>query len=299
VSTTLHDAPPPGPRPSRHRGDRVRTTVRGFGEAFITVGVVLLLFVVYQLYWTDVVSAGKQAGATTALEQTWAGGDNPIIAAPTGGQQRTSSHSVAQGDGFAKMYIPSFGADYQFTVLEGTDAGTLATGPGHYQGTAFPGEPGNFAVAGHRVGNGAPFNDLNLLRSCDAILTETATTWYVYRVLPMADEVTGWSAGRGGQDPSCTGADGEASPLTPLGGAYTGVVGREIVDPSTVEVIAPVPDNPGANPSNAHVVPMLTLTTCEPQFSARQRMIIHAVLVQTWHKDGSAQGTLPPELAKS
>ncbi len=291
MSTTLNDAPGRSP----HRGDRVRTAVRGAGEAFITLGVVLLLFVVYQLYWTDVVSAGKQADATTALDQQWAGADKPVIAAPAdAGPQRTSSYSVAQGEGFAKMYIPSFGADYQFTVLEGTDPATLEAGPGHYEGTALPGQAGNFSVAGHRVGNGAPFNDLDLLQSCDAIVTETADAWYVYRVLPMADEVDGWSAGRGAQ-PSCTGADGEADPVTPLGGDYTRVVGRDIVEPSRGDVIAPVPESPGASPS----VAILTLTTCEPRFSARQRMIIHAVLVQTREKAGSPPGQLPPELAVS
>lgn len=302
MSTTLDEAPTPSPRPSRHRGDRVRTAVRGVGEVLITVGLVLLLLVVYEVYWTDVVSAGKQQDATTALDQVWAGGDNPVItapaapAAPVTGQQRTATSSVAPGQGFAKMRIPSFGPDYQFTVLEGTGEDTLAVGPGHYTGTAFPGEPGNFAVAGHRVGKGAPFNDLDLLKSCDSIIVETAGSWFVYRVLPMGDEVAGWAGGKGSTDPLCTGRSGENTPVTPLGGAYTGVVGQEIVAPSQSQVIAPVPNNPGAVPSPADSAALLTLTTCHPRFSAEQRLIIHAVLVKTWAKDGSARGQLPPEI---
>ena len=59
------------------------------------------------------------------------------------------------------MYIPSLGQDYH--VHRSSRAPTtadLAIGPGHYTGSALPGQPGDFAVAGHRVGQGAPFNDL-------------------------------------------------------------------------------------------------------------------------------------------
>lgn len=302
MTTTIDGATAQGP-PSpgaRHPGDRIRTTIRSVGELFITVGVVLLLFVVYELYWTDVVSAGKQATATSALDQEWAAGDNPLIAAPvvpaTPGGQRTTDVSVPLGDGFAKMYVPSFGSDFEFTVLEGTSEETLAIGPGHYEGTAFPGQPGNFSVAGHRVGKGAPFNDLDLLASCDAVVVETAVSWFVYRVLPMADEVAGWSGGRGASDPSCAAPDGEGTAVAPLGGDYAQVVGREIVDPSQGEVIAPVPGRPEVNPAGDQAAALLTLTTCHPRFSAQQRMIIHANLVHTWDKADLAAGALPPEL---
>jgi sortase A len=298
VSTALDDAPPPGPRPSRHRGDRVRTGVRSLGELLITVGMVLLLFVVYELYWTDLVSAGKQSDVTTALDQEWANGDNPTIATPVVGQERTGQSTVALGAGFAKLYVPSFGSDYQFTVVEGTTQEALAVGPGHYAGTAFPGQPGNFAVAGHRVGQGAPFNDLDLLQSCDSIITETADTWYVYRVLPMSEEVDGWGAGKGATDASCTGTADNDAAVAPLGGAYTGVVGRQIVDPSQGDVISPVPGDAAAAPTGADAVSLLTLTTCHPRYSARQRMIIHAVMVKQYPKSASAPGAVPPEMAK-
>ncbi len=304
MTSTLDDRPDPAPPPPRGTGDRVRTAVRSLGEVLVTIGVVLLLFVAYELYWTDVVSAGKQAAATDTLNQEWSRGDNPLIAAPSdpgspaapAGQERTSTYSVALGDGFAKLHIPSFGADYQFTILQGTSQDTLATGPGHYEGTAFPGQSGNFSVAGHRVGKGAPFNDLDLLHSCDAVVVETAQDWYVYRVLPMADEVAGWAGGRGRTEPSCTGGDGESGPVVPLGGDYAGVVGREVVYPSQSDVIAPVPDKPGATPVTGNAGSLLTLTTCTPRYSAEQRMIIHAVLVRKLAKGAGPAGQLPPEL---
>lgn len=40
-------------------------------------------------------------------------------------------------------------------------------------------------MAGHRVGKGAPFNDLGALEACDAVVVETKQEWVTYRVLPM------------------------------------------------------------------------------------------------------------------
>jgi sortase A len=296
VSTLLHDRPPAGARPSRHRGDRVRTIVSALGELLITLGMVVLLFVVYELYWTNLVSADKQSGATSALDQQWSTGQDPTIATTGDGQTRTGQGSVPLGQGFAKLYVPSFGSDYQFTVVEGTTQDDLAIGPGHYVGTALPGQPGDFAVAGHRVGQGAPFNDLDLLQSCDSIITETADTWSVYRVLPMSQEVAGWSTGKGASDPRCAGTTGADVAVGPLGGAYSGVVGREIVDPSQGNVIAPVPGNAAITPTGADEASLLTLTTCTPRYTANQRLIIHAVLVKKYPKSGSAPGVKPPEM---
>ncbi|MGZ4521376.1 MAG: class E sortase [Mycobacteriaceae bacterium] len=269
-------------------GHRLLRTIEVLGESLITLGVVMLLFVVYEVYWTDVVSAGRQRDVTSALDREWAGApaaDDPTV----GGQRRTTKSSVPDGQGFAKLSVPRFGSDYHFTVLEGTSTAALEAGPGHYTGTAFPGEPGNFSVAGHRVGKGAPFNDLDQLNSCDAIILETDTSWSVYRVLPMASEVVGWSTGRG-TAPACSAS---TTAVTPPGGVYSGVAGREIVNPSDGAVIAPVPGKAGATVDPKDQLALLTLTTCDPQFSAEHRMIIHATLVRSMPKSGSA---VPPEM---
>jgi sortase A len=89
---------------------------------------------------------------------------------------------------------------------------------------AMPGEPGNVAVAGHRVGKGSPFLDLDQLRPGDPIVVETADAWYEYRVL--GDPQSG--------DLSVT---------------VDGVPGRQIVDPSAIGVIAPVPGQPERRPA--------------------------------------------------
>lgn len=268
MSHTL--APVRGEPPRRGRTEPVRTAIRGVGELLLTAGLVVLLFVFYEAYVTDLFSAKRQQQATAKLDDTWQNGRGPV-------------DRLIKGVGIAKMYVPAFGRDFVFTVLEGTDEGTLAAGPGHYQGTASPGQLGNFAVAGHRVGKGSPFNSLDLLSSCEQIVIETADRWYVYRVLPLQGEAATWAAEKKAQ-PRCRGVE-------PLDSPYGNVMGKAIVLPSQVEVIASVPGQPGKKPPKA----LITLTTCHPQFSASQRLIIHGILVRSLPKrDGERPIELTP-----
>ncbi|MGY1744894.1 class E sortase [Blastococcus sp. SYSU D00695] len=219
-------------------GDLVRTGVRGVGQALLTLGFVLLLFVVYELYVTDLLADQAQEELSGELRDEWDGGSAATPAPIT----------PEAGEPFAFLHIPGLGAGWNRAVVEGTGQDELAEGPGHYVGTALPGEQGNFAVAGHRVGRGSPFLDLDQLRPGDPIVVETADAWYVYRVL--------------------------GDPAT---GDFTGgpVPGQQIVTPSDVSVISPTPlAPPEAPPSGAY----LTLTTCHPKYSARQRLIVHAFL---------------------
>jgi len=269
-----------------------RTVVRTVGEVLITLGMVVLLFVVYELYITNIFAAQKQANATSTLDKEW-----DTVTGGTGGGQRTNHYDVTDGQGFAKLYIPALGRDFHFTVIEGVTQPDLAIGPGHYPGTALPGQPGNMAIAGHRVGEGAPFDDLGLVQSCDAIVVETQTDWYVYRMLPMAGEVASWATTKG-RTTQCAGPDGEGR-VNPLTGLYAKTVGQEIVLPTESDVVAPVPHFPGATLSAGQEVSLLTLTTCNPKFSAAQRMIIHAVLVKDWKKDPANPDQSPPELKET
>ncbi len=278
-------AQPPAPA----QRDTTRTVVRTAGEVLLTLGMVVLLFVVYQLWITDIFSAQKQATATSQLNQEW----DTVL----GGSQRTNHYDLADGHGIAKLYIPSFGQDYVYTVIEGTNDNDLATGPGHYVGTALPGQPGDMAIAGHRVSHGAPFSDLGILQSCDAIVIESDADWYVYRVLPMSDEVSGWATGRG-QSAQCDGPDGE-SKVAPLTGPYAQTAGREIVLPSQGDVVAPIPHHYGVQLPAGQMLPLLTLTTCNPKFSSAQRMVLHAVLVKDWKKDAADPTKLPPEMKET
>jgi len=287
-------------RPPR---DPVRTTVRGLGQLLITAGVVVLLFVVYEVWVTNLFGEQKQAQATAALDRLWASEndvvtapDQAVVTRPGGGTvvvtapgqddpHRQRHYDTTEGAGFAKMYIPSFGADFVLTVIEGTQQADLYAGPGHYEGTQYPGEPGNFSLAGHRVNKGAPFDDLGLLHSCDAIVVETVDDWYVYRVLPMQEETATWATT---QHPHCAGVRVQT-------GQYAGVYGRKITSPDDFPVVLPVPGvNNTVVPANAES--LITLTTCHPKFSDRQRMIIHGILVKTYPKKA---GFLPPQLQET
>lgn len=224
----------------------LRTAVRGMGQALITVGLVLLLFVVYEVWVTDEINEGRQSELTQDLRQRWESGADPLR---TPGRSGSGVAELPLGEGFAFIRIPRFGPEYVRVILEGTDEDKLTEGPGHYAGSALPGELGNLALAGHRNGSGAPFLDLDQLEAGDAIIIETSDTWFVYRMLddPVARE-------------------GRADP--------DGIPGRRIVDPGAVEVVEPVPGQPEAVPTRR----LMTLTTCHPRFSNAQRLIIHAEL---------------------
>ncbi len=265
----------------------------------------MLLFVVYELWVTNVFGEQKQSAAAAALEKLW----EPTGAVTTSGTQvvvtsagatvvvtdpeqltvdpaeRQPHYQTLAGAGFARMYVPAFGPDFQLTIIEGTDENDLYAGPGHYSDTELPGQPGNFAMAGHRVNKGAPFNDLGLLKSCDAIVVETQDDWFVYRVLPMQDEAASWAATA---QPHCADVPAQT-------GQYSGVYGREITSPSDYAQVLPVPHvNSSTVPPNAER--LITLTTCNPKFSDRERMIIHGILVKSYAK---APNFLPPELSES
>ncbi|WP_236808358.1 class E sortase [Amycolatopsis albispora] len=271
--------PESGPVSTAERTDpRWRTAVRTTGEVLITLGIVVLLFVTYELVVTDWFSAEKQADAEARLDDRWA---EP---------QRQLHLDPADGEAFARLYIPAFGPDYRFTIQEGVGPDALEVGPGHYKGTAWPGEPGNFAVAGHRVGKGAPFNDLDLLNSCDAIVVETSTDFFVYRMLPKQEELAGWAEGRG-RDPKCAGV-----PTLRDLPDYEETVGRRIVTPDRGDAVAPVPYRAHSLTPPVGRAPLVTLTTCHPQFSDRERLIIHGALVKQLAK---APGAGYPELLKA
>ncbi|HEX4226467.1 MAG TPA: class E sortase, partial [Pseudonocardiaceae bacterium] len=309
-----HDEPDDEPRSSRppaaSGGRRAYTVFRSIGELCLTAGMVVLLFVVYEVYVTNIFSAQKQSTATQQLNQQW----------NSAGTARSTHFNVADGQGVAKMFIPALGVDYQFTVIEGTTQADLAIGPGHYTGTALPGQPGNFAVAGHRVGEGDPFNDIDLVQPCDAIVVETQSDWYVYRMLPLKNQRDDWNPA---SNPLCNGPNGDAK-VKPLGGAYGQTDGQEIVLPTEGDVIAPVPhcastklSSAQVDPSNnnSDVVPtagcpasdisagqeasLMTMTTCNPKFSDVQRLIVHSVLVKDWQKDPAHPNYTPPELKET
>lgn len=226
---TVHEDTRPARRPTP-----LASALGVLGELLITLGVFLALFVAWQLWWTDVVAVREQQDLIEDLDWVAPVGepaaddprrydDPPVLAEP------------AETETFATLRVPRWGEDYVRTISQGTSRAKVldVLGIGHYAGTAMPGDVGNFALAGHRVTYGKPFNRVEELAVGDPLVVQTPDAWYVYRV---------------------TGAD--------------------VVWPRQVEVIAPVPGDPEAQPSER----VMTLTTCHPMFSARQRYVVYALL---------------------
>lgn len=255
------------------------------GEVLVTLGVVLALFVVYQVWWTDLGAARAQSAADAELDQRWGGQDNPRGRGTGVDDGDPGLSGLADGTAFARLYIPAFGSDYRFAVVSGTSDAALETGPGHYTETQGPGEPGNFAVAGHRVGRGSPFNDLDALRSCDALVYATADRWLVYRVLPVDAPDRASARARAAECLPTDLADRATS------GMYEGMSGVSVVRPEDVWVIDAVPGR--AEPASPDLLPLATLTTCHPQYSAAERLVVHAVLERS---EARVPGELPAEL---
>lgn len=242
------------------------------GELLLTAGVVLLLFVFYEAFWTNIVSGRLQDEVDTSLAESWgkgsgATGDEPVVPNPT------------LGEGFARVNLPALDAAY--AVVEGTRNEDLRAGPGHYPDTQMPGEPGNFALAGHRIGTGAVFQYLDRLDACDAVVVETESQWITYRVLPLETS----SADRRAVAASCLSPEQTDRVAD---GDYAQVHGRHITTPDDVAVVNPLPGAPWVEPGPA-LESILTLTTCHPLFSNAERMIVHAVRVESIPKSAGVE----------
>ncbi|MET9275275.1 class E sortase [Kribbella sp. NPDC003557] len=147
----------------------MRGVVRGLGIVFLVVGAGLLGWVGWQYFGTGVVSNQKMGEAEGALREDWTKPSPAPVTPPA-------------GKAFVLLRIPKFGADWEKPVVEGVDADDLARGIGHYPHTQLPGQPGNFAIAGHRVTHGSPFRKLLELEKGDQVVVETADAVYTYEL---------------------------------------------------------------------------------------------------------------------
>lgn len=151
-----------------------RRTVGVVGELLITAGVIVMLFVGYQLVWTNLQADRAANAQSDELEQRWGerSPEDPEFDLP-----------LKNGKAFALLRIPRLGDNYRVPIVEGVSLEDLAQGVGHYPATALPGEIGNFSVAGHRATNGEPFAYLDQVNTGDDVVVETGTTWYTYKVI--------------------------------------------------------------------------------------------------------------------
>ncbi|KRV47339.1 hypothetical protein AQ490_07700 [Wenjunlia vitaminophila] len=153
------------------------------GELFITLGVLMLLFVGYQLWWTNVIAHRAANAAARDLEEKWRESD---------GEREPGAFDA--GEGFAIIYIPKL--DVKTPIAEGIDKHkVLDKGMvGHYSGnlkSAMPWDKkGNFALAGHRNTHGEPFRYVNKLEPGDPIVVETQDHYYVYEMTSILPQTS-------------------------------------------------------------------------------------------------------------
>jgi len=251
---------PSRPRRPRRRSRALAVTLRSasvLGELMVTAGVLIVLFLVWQLLWTDVVADRAQAAIVQQVESTWtAPPDTTIPQVQRHTDDPPPEPAPVEGKVWATIYVPRFGKHYVRPVAEGIDKTTVLDklGVGHYPTTQMPGELGNFAVAGHRTTFVKPFAQIAEIRKGDAIVFRTKTTWYVYRA---TDHLVVW--------------------------------------PGQVGVLSPVPDDGWqvTQPTGPLTKRYLTMTSCHPKVWGVKRYVQHGVL-SYWAPVSSG---VPPELA--
>lgn len=235
-------------KPERQPLGVVRGTIRTFGELCITAGLIMILFVVWQLWWTDIEANRDNENLASTLVTQWK--DNPRDKLPDDPDTPVVAQTPEENKAFGIMYVPRFGDDYYRTIAEGVQLEPVLNrmGMGHYPSTARPGEVGNFAMAGHRVTYGKPLNLIAEMRPGDPVVIQTQEGFYTYTMRNF-----------------------------------------EIILPDATEVLAPVP----AFPEYKGKERLMTLTACNPMFSARERYVIYAELTE-WRP--ASEG--PPDAIK-
>lgn len=238
----------------------------GIGRTLITAGVILLLFVAYQLWGTgihtraaqsdlrDEFSEGMAALASAdegepdaatptstlpELEGGW--GDGKGLGAAFGLTRRQIQDAEAPqpSESAGRINIPAIGSEWWY--VEGVDLAWLRDGPGHFPGTRWPGQEGNAALAGHRTTYGAPFHRIDELEPGDEILVETIQGEFRYEVMSRAELAESMPV-------EVTPADADEANF--------------IIDPADSWILDDYGDN------------RITLMACHPKYSADERIVV-------------------------
>ncbi len=185
---SLADPARSGAGPARASAPAKITVVGVLGELLITAGVVVMLFLGWYVWLDDLISGTEQQAAGVEvqqqLQQEWERSEGITDRPAIDNGEPVVAEPPADGEVFATLIVPRFGADWVRPIAGGIDLRTVLNnrqiGVGHYPDTQMPGEMGNFAIAAHRTTFGAPFAEIAELRVGDLIYVETADGWYEY-----------------------------------------------------------------------------------------------------------------------
>ena len=244
---------------------RVRT-----GRAFVALGIgfglaasSILGYAAWELWGTnsheanaqaelrEVYEAAVPASPTTAASEpdgAAATTDEPVAEEPEellpGGVEARlmAARFPDDGDALAVIEVPTI--DLIKFVMRDVSVEALRSGPGHYEGTVRPGFDGNSALAGHRTTYGAPFGRVDELEPGDQIVVSTKDGRFTYEVM----------------DPTVAYAGFEEE-IDEFG------LGFVVVDPDDTWIVGDFGDS------------RLTLTSCHPELTSRDRIVVTARLV--------------------
>ncbi|WP_030805933.1 class E sortase [Streptomyces sp. NRRL F-2799] len=170
-----------GGGPPRGQGPIARA-VSFLGELLITAGVVLGLFVVYSLWWTNVVADRHADRQADRVRDHWA-------------NSATGPGALDTKDGIGFLHVPAM-RNGAVLVEKGTSTDVLDEGvAGYYTEPAkavlpMTGKKGNFTLAAHRDGHGAKFHNIDKVHEGDPVVFETKDKWYVYKVYSILPETS-------------------------------------------------------------------------------------------------------------
>ncbi|MEU3981592.1 class E sortase [Streptomyces sp. NPDC026672] len=176
------DMPDAGAPPGRRRPGPIALAVSFLGELLITAGLVLGLFVVYSLWWTNVVADRAADRQGDKVRDHWA-------------EQDTGPGALDTKDGIGFLHVPAM-RNGDVLVEKGTSTEILNDGvAGYYTDPVkaklpMSGGEGNFTLAAHRDGHGAKFHNIDKLRKGDPIVFETKDKWYVYKTYAVLAETS-------------------------------------------------------------------------------------------------------------
>ena len=284
-NTALGVKQPGGKVPFRY------TALDGLLDISLSIVLVVGMLLVWNQWWTNVEGAQANEARQAELHATF---DDEIVSKPApfgvASDLGIPLDQLRGGQAFARVMIPALNQyeedhDWQFAAVRGVSNAALLGGLGWYPQTQLPGANGNFVVAGHRDGRGAPFYHIDKLRPCDAIVVETATEWLTYRVLPVSGQ-----GDKVEQAKACMPA-AQTAAVAPLG-AYHEMEGYRIINPRENFALAPVPSDVYI-PADDAAQSLLTITTCHPLYENKQRYIVSAMLTQ---RTGKSPGVVPDAL---
>jgi sortase A len=149
---------------------KLARTLGALGRVMITAGVLILLFVAYQLWGTGFHTQRAQDDLEQQFEEDTEAfaAEHPDPRPHDPDEPQPVPPAPGRGTGVGRIEIPAIGVNWIF--LEGVGLDVLANGPGHYEGTPLPGQAGNAGIAGHRTTYGQPFHNLDQLGEGDRII---------------------------------------------------------------------------------------------------------------------------------